>query len=263
MSRSPTRKLARSAVSEDYRTAENRLFQLVKAGYSFSGHERNCAYLGLGDGRFANVSAVTGFDFSDDGRAIGLTDWDLDGDLDVWLVNRTAPRVRFLSNVGATGHHYLAVRLQGRSCNRDAIGARVELILSSSRQQKLMRTLRAGEGYLSQSSKWLHFGLGDAQRIERLAVHWPGGPIEEFTGLQADRHYKIVQGSGAARPWRIPTRKLAVVSSQTRVPSPSGRSRSFLSARVPLPPLAFRTNDGQEVDLARHFGARFHLLAQL
>ena len=255
MSRSPTQRLAKSVLSDDYSEAENQLFQLVKAGYSFSGHEKNCAYLGLGKGRFANVSAVAGFDYLDDGRSMALSDWDQDGDLDVWLLNRTAPRARFLNNVGESENHYLSVRLQGRSCNRDAIGARVVADLGNTSQKKLMRTLRAGEGYLGQSSKWLHFGLGNAQRVERLVVHWPGGPVEEFRDLQVDRHYRIAQGDGTVLPWEKPVRKLAIASSRTKVPQTGRQSRSFLTARVPLPAFEFHTEDGDETNLSQYQGA--------
>ena len=69
------------------------LNMLIREGKGFSGHERNCAYLNLGDqsNRFANVSAVTGLDFDDDGRGLAYADWDGDGDLDLWLTNRTGP----------------------------------------------------------------------------------------------------------------------------------------------------------------------------
>ena len=59
--------------------------------------------------RFANVSAVSGIDFPEDGRALCLVDWDHDGDLDFWLSNRTAPQLRFLRNDNAGGNHYLGL----------------------------------------------------------------------------------------------------------------------------------------------------------
>ena len=61
-----------------------------------------------------------------------LADWDFDGDLDLWITNRTAPRVRFLRNNLKSGSKSCsAIKLQGngKSTNRDAIGARVELHL--------------------------------------------------------------------------------------------------------------------------------------
>ena len=161
-------------------------------GRSFSGNERNCCFLNTGaapaaEGRFANISAVSGLDYPDDGRAVALTDWDHDGDLDMWISNRNAPRLRLMRNDSPNDNHFLALRLEGNATttNRDAIGARVEVVFanpeSGTRQPKSIKTLRAGEGFLAQSSKWLHFGLGSVDVIEKVIVHWPGGNTEQFS----------------------------------------------------------------------------------
>ena len=65
--------------------------RLLREGHSFSGHERNCVFLNDSGNRFSDISAVSGLDFPDDGRGVSVTDWDHDGDLDVWLANRTGP----------------------------------------------------------------------------------------------------------------------------------------------------------------------------
>ena len=83
---------------------------MLRQGKSFSGGERNCVYLNTGGTRFANVSAVSGLDFDDDCRAIAATDWDHDGDIDLWLANRTGPRLRLMRN-DTVGNHFIAVKL--------------------------------------------------------------------------------------------------------------------------------------------------------
>src|SRR5690606_32636738 len=97
-----------------------------------------------------------------------------------------------------------ALRLQGATANRDAVGARVELYLRDAEHPRRIKTVRAGDGYLSQSTKWVHFGLGPVEDIERVVVRWPGGDAETFRGLQADRYWSIVQGSGHAVPYQPP-----------------------------------------------------------
>ncbi len=105
--------------------------RLLHQGRSFSGREANRAFLNTGSGRFADISAASGLDFLDDGRAVAVADWDFDGDLDLWITNRTAPRVRFLRNNLKSESGHVAIKLQGNggSTNRDAIGARIELHL--------------------------------------------------------------------------------------------------------------------------------------
>ena len=105
-------------------------YDLIRAGGSLSGNERNCAFLSMGRQRFANVSGISGLDYPEDGRAMTVCDWDQDGDLDVWFLNRNGPQVRFLRNDVPVDNHFLALRLSGNgtTSNRDAIGARVEVI---------------------------------------------------------------------------------------------------------------------------------------
>ena len=63
-----------AASDRDYVEAWKHVNQLLRSARSFSGRERNCAYLNLQGEQFANVSAVSGFDAATDGRALALTD---------------------------------------------------------------------------------------------------------------------------------------------------------------------------------------------
>ena len=81
-----------------YRQHWTELSRRLKYGGSLSGRERNCAFLNSGEGHFATISSLSGFDFLDDARALALMDWDADGRMDFWVSNRTAPRVRFMKN---------------------------------------------------------------------------------------------------------------------------------------------------------------------
>ena len=170
---------------------------------------------------FANIAAASGLDHADDSRAVATLDWDHDGDLDLWFSNRNAPRLRLMRNDAPNGNNFLAIRLQGNGVdtNRDAIGARVEVVTKGEGRREKRRgrekvslaiqnpqsiaTLRAGDGFLSQSSKWLHFGLGESSEIEKVIVHWPtanpdiGGVEEFFLGdSAANGRYKLIQGRG-------------------------------------------------------------------
>jgi tetratricopeptide (TPR) repeat protein len=192
------------------------LQHMMDQGRSFSSHERKCCFLNTSSGRFATVSAVSGLDFPDDGRAVAVVDWDQDGYPDLWISNRTAPRLRFMHNDHPHTNHFLAVKLQGNgiTTNRDAIGARVEVVAKGLNGKRLVRSLRAGEGFLSQSSKILTFGLGQLSSIEKIIVQWPAGSTEEFPAVAIDHRYLLVQGSGQAQPVALPARQLALKQSQ-------------------------------------------------
>lgn len=239
------------------------LTELISSGRSFSGNERNCCFLNTGELRFADISAVSGLNFPDDARAVALTDWDHDGDLDVWLANRSAPRLRLMRNETTSGHHFLAVHLEGKTCNRDAIGARVELIMRDSEEPRIndskqgssiIKTLRAGEGFLSQSSKWLHFGIGKADEIERLVIRWPDGQEEEFPGLELDCRYEIVQGSRQATLVHPRSVTPSLTPAEVRIHPAGEQGGTFLSERVLLPRLFYRTFEQQTRPLVDQAG---------
>ncbi len=231
---------------------------MVNEGRSWSGRERNNCFLNTGGVRFADISAASGLDFPDDGRAAALSDWDQDGDVDLWISNRNAPRLRWMRNESpppsAGGGHWIAFRLRGNGAttNRDAIGARVEVFAVGGRGRRLVRSLRAGEGFLSQSSKWLHFGLGGLTAVEMVAVTWPGGPrngtAEEFRGFEVDRRYDLVQGSGRAREWKRPAGRAALAEARSEPPAEpaetSGSIRIPLIALLPLPTIEYEDAAG-------------------
>lgn len=225
---------SRSPVSEDrdrdYINGWAAMSKLMDSGSSWSGRQRKNVFVNLRDGTFADASAVSGLDFLDDGRALAVTDWDGDGDLDLWFRNRGGPQIRFMRNNGRPEHHYVAFKLVGRTCNRDAVGAVVEV---HSAGRKLKRFVSAGDGYLSQSSKWLHFGLGVADTIERVVIHWPGAADQELQGMPVDHRYRIEQGGEAVA---MPTRPVHLADAPTGSPPPAGPFRVVLRVPLQLPP---------------------------
>ena len=119
-------------LSDEWSSGYDRLVRMLSEGRSWSGKERHCAFLNTGsttaaNGRFASIASVSGIDFPDDGRGLAVVDWDHDGDLDLWLSNRSAPRIRFLRNKSTGANQSLMLHLvgNGTTTNRDAIGARV------------------------------------------------------------------------------------------------------------------------------------------
>ena len=256
---SPTaEEMARATPSE---RPDRQLKRMVSQGRSFGARERNCCFLNVQArdealGWFANISAASGIDFSDDGRAIALTDWDQDGKVDVWISNRNAPRLRLMRNESISENHYLALRLKGDgvSTSRDAIGGKVEVVLRHQGQgsenkghsSTLIKTLRAGEGFLGQSSKWLLFGLGPADEIERVIVHWPGAETEEFNKLEVDHRYLFVQGAGKGDLVAPDNHELRLTPSSPPLPEPTSHAAIRLSVLLPAPYLHYKGFDARD-----------------
>jgi hypothetical protein len=205
------------------------------AGRSWSGNERNNCFVNLGGGQFADISFVSGLDFVDDGRAVAVTDQDGDGDLDLWLRNRSGPQLRLMRNDHPGEGHFLSLQLEGTRSNRDAVGARVEV---RSGAQRFVRWVAAGEGYLAQSSRRLHFGLGPATTVDGLTVYWPRGGEQRFTGLAVDRAYRIIEGSPEPQP--LAPRGVRLADGPAEPAPASGATRVLLRVALPLPPTLVR-----------------------
>lgn len=204
--------------------------RLMLGGWSWSGRERDVVHLNRGAARFADVSAASGLDFAEDGRALASCDWDGDGRLDLVLRNRNTPSLRFLHGNALAERHWVAFALRGVTGNRDAIGARVSVTAGGITH---LRELRAGDGYLAQSSKVLHFGLGQAAAMEKVVVRWPGGAVQEFAALPANATYDLVQG---ATPIARPARGVQLVRAATSpVMDAEDSTRMVLRTSLPLP----------------------------
>lgn len=178
--------------SEAYTQAWSSLTDMIRnRGISWSGREANHVFLNGGQGQFCDLSGISAADFLDDGRTVVPIDWDGDGRQDLLLRSRTAPRVRLIRNAFPAAGNSMTIALQGVECNRDAIGAQVVVTAGS---RTLRQTLHAGDGYLSQGSKRLFFGLGNAESVERVEVIWPDGSREQWNDLLAGHDHTLVQG---------------------------------------------------------------------
>jgi len=156
--------------------------------------EANRLYRNLGDGSFENVTATSGpgLKLHEGSRGVATADYDRDGDVDVFITGMDELPV-LLRNEGGNRRPWISVRLIGTRSNRDAVGARIALEAGGRTQ---LREVNPFGSYQSQSSYAVHFGLGDAETVERLSIRWPSGLEEEFTDLPVRRFVTVTEGKG-------------------------------------------------------------------
>jgi len=188
--------------TDEYEAGWRLLQDHITSGQSWSGMERHCVFLNVGDAKFAEASGVSGLDFYDDGRGMAIVDWDHDGDLDVWISNRTGPRARLLRNDSSSQNSYISFRLKTATANPDAIGAEVELFFLGQNDERHVRTLRAGSGFISQSSKWVHFGVPSGEVVSHVRVRWPSGRETEHRDIAAGARWVLRQSVDTSELWR-------------------------------------------------------------
>jgi hypothetical protein len=146
--------------------------------------------------RLTNVSAQAGPAFHKmfPARGLAVGDFDNDGRTDVLVGNNGAAPVLLRNNAGES-NHWLGLKLQGTSCNRDAVGATITWSASGTKRTRFKAN---GGSYLSSHDMREVLGLGSATKVEWLEIKWPppSGRVERFTDLTVDRYVTIVEGKG-------------------------------------------------------------------
>lgn len=172
---------------------------LTAEGFSLNGRERNLLYQNDGSGRFRDVGEVVAVGRIEDGGGFAIADFDGDGDLDVVLRNQDPwfeswPVLVYLRNEVGSHGRAVCVRLKGTRSNRHGIGARLILEAGGRRQ---VREIRAGSGFCSQHDQAAWFGVGEAEKIDRLTVFWPSGESQVFEQLPGGGTLRVDEGVAA------------------------------------------------------------------
>ena len=126
------------------------------------------------------------------GRGAAFADYDDDGDMDVYVANSAHPG-RLLRNDAPSDRSWLRLVLAGSGGNTAGIGARV-VVEAGGRLQA--REVRSGSSYASTNDPRLLFGLGDAARVDRVAVRWLDGRVQWVDGVAANSVLRVSQGAG-------------------------------------------------------------------
>ena len=142
---------------------------------------------------FAEVTAVSGeaLSYENVGRGAAFSDFDNDGDIDVFIVNNCGDGV-LLRNDGGNKNNWLELKLVGTKSNRSAIGARIRLVSSNVAQ---IREVNNQSSYLSQNSLTQYFGLAKFTKADTLTIRWPSGLIQEFLNIPVNERIEITEGA--------------------------------------------------------------------
>lgn len=168
-------------------------------GYDIWGHQQNRVYLSNGTppAQFVDIASRTGLTALTNTRAAALADFDNDGDPDLVLTHQFAgaeifrnTRRRAAPSRSPAPPYWIGLTLtgDGKTVNRDAVGARVILTSGPLRQS---REVSLTSGFSAQSDRRLLFGLGDSLLPVQLEIHWPDGSVEQRTHLPLNQYHTL------------------------------------------------------------------------
>jgi hypothetical protein len=166
--------------------------------------EPRVVYRNLGNGKFKDVSKELGPGITarHSSRGCAFGDYDNDGDIDV-VVNNMNEIPSLLRNDGGNRNNWIKIKLIGTKCNRTAIGARVRVVTSKHAQ---VDEVHSAGSVMSQSDLRLHFGIGQAQKVDSIEVKWPTTQkMEIFTNVEPNQILTIKEGSGIIQKLKLPS----------------------------------------------------------
>ena len=178
---------------------------------------RNTFQLNNGDGTFSEIACLGNMEATDWSWGALLFDMDNDGDQDVYIVTGGAVEGDIGNNIlyenPGNRNHWITLFLEGKTCNRDALGARIKVTVRqpNGNTRDIYTTVNTG-GSFGSSSLRQEIGLGDATGILAIEVQWPkpGLPNAVFTKVPMNAAYKIMEGQPAVEP--VPMKKASFKS---------------------------------------------------
>ncbi len=157
--------------------------------------QRPLLFHNLHGDKFELVPATEGTGLAEvfSGRGAAFGDLFNDGRIDVVINVIDHPPV-LLRNVSEVGHHWVELKLVGGPHSpRDAVGASVYLTGNGMRQRD---DVLSGGSYLSSNDQRVHFGLGDATKVDAVEIRWPDNVVEKLTLPAVDCIYTVEEGRG-------------------------------------------------------------------
>lgn len=151
------------------------------------------------DGKFIEMADKAGVASTETARGGALADFNLDGLVDLLVVNRNSP-AQIWRNVTPGAGNWLEVKLEQPGGNVNAIGAMVEVKTALGRQT---REVVSGGGHVSGQAGFVHFGIGDATSAE-VRVRWPGADWSKPYQLDANQFAVLDKAAAAATAWTPP-----------------------------------------------------------
>ncbi len=155
----------------------------------FAQKDPNNLLLQKPDAHFVEVGDVSGIASFSIARGAILGDFNLDGKMDLAVVNRRE-NAKIWRNISAENGNFVALRLETDTSNRNAIGAWIEVKTATGTQR---REITSGGGHASGQNGFWHFGLGEATSAE-LRVIWPDGSEGPWQSVTAGQFYRVSPG---------------------------------------------------------------------
>ena len=150
-------------------------------------------FINLGDGKFVDNSKKYGLAIGkkEVSRGAAFADIDNDGDSDIIISNNNS-FATLIINENKNKNNWIGLILEGKSINKDAIGAKIK-VNSETKNQYFF--VNPGSSYLSSNDKRVQIGLGLDSKINYIEINWLNNKEPEiFINFDLNNYYKLTEG---------------------------------------------------------------------
>jgi hypothetical protein len=168
--------------------------------YVGNGRQANRYYKNNGDGTFTTITKGLFVEEVKNTWGVTFGDYDNDGDLDLFVSNKTTyvkggETNNLFRNDLDNGNNWITIKLIGEKSNRSAIGTIVKATAKiNSKEVTQLRVVGSQVTFLGQNDLRVHFGLGDAEKIDKIEFNWSSGQQDVFTGVKPNKFYTLTEG---------------------------------------------------------------------
>ncbi|HXT39260.1 MAG TPA: CRTAC1 family protein [Candidatus Angelobacter sp.] len=162
-------------------------------GQSYGGYEKNRLYWNERGASFVEIGHLTGVAMEEPSRNVVADDLDGDGRVDLLVTTFEAwpearQTLRIYQNTLDDRGNWIGFRFREESGKPSPVGARVTLRYDG---RSAVREIVTGDSHRSQHANAVHFGLGKAERVNRVEVRWPNGRVVTLREPTLNRYHLI------------------------------------------------------------------------
>jgi hypothetical protein len=202
---------------------------------SWDGYQKNHLLMNRRGEGFVDVAFLLGVADQFDSRSAVSADLDRDGRVDLLVTEHLGAegeKLHIYRNRLDTGNAWIGVELREQGNGVSPVGASVTVRTNG--RTHIGRVV-TGETLMGQHATTLHFGLGEADRVETIEVRWLNGATRVLRAPEPNRYHLVQAPSGAGVP--------EVLDASLEVPADVLRGPELFEALLSeLPELSEDTN---------------------
>jgi hypothetical protein len=164
-------------------------------GQSYGGYEQNRFYLNLGAKSFIETAALMGVGLPQDCRNVVADDLDGDGRMDLLVTTfevwpEPKQTLCVYRNILAETGNWIGFRFHEAGNGKSLSGTSVTIHYGP---HQATAQLVTGDSYRCQSANTLHFGLGQASKVDRAEIVWPNGSQTQIAAPAINAYNVLTQ----------------------------------------------------------------------